>query len=228
MLCCDKFEIQVGARRSPLSQVQVQEVWQELRQYHPQVHFVIQYMDTLGDRDQLTSLRDLDKTDFFTREIDLALLEHRCRLGIHSAKDLPSPLPQGLKVICLTKGLDSADVLVLRQKDTLDSLPIGAKIATSSKRREELVQLLRSDLSFCDLRGTIQQRLDRLNQDVDGVVVAEAALIRLGLTHLNRIRLPGPTAEGQGQLAIVAREKDHEMEVLFQMMDARKQVTAST
>lgn len=220
----DSFNpLSVGARSSPLSKAQVDEVLIELRKYHPTVQFEITYFCTTGDQDQVTSLRSLDKTDFFTKEIDLTLLEGKCRLGIHSAKDLPEPIPQGLSVICLTRGINSADVLVMKEGYTLNTLPGRAKIATSSIRREEAVKKLRPDLSFCDLRGTIGQRLELLNAGkVDGIVVAEAALIRLKLTHLNRIFLPGPTSPGQGQLAIVARNSDEEMEALFACMDFRK------
>ncbi|WP_079989460.1 hydroxymethylbilane synthase [Candidatus Protochlamydia phocaeensis] len=229
MQCSNKYAsviqmaIPVGARSSPLSRVQVKEVLQALQQYHPLVDFIVHFLSTTGDQDQSTSLRTLDKTDFFTKEIDLGILSGHFRLGIHSAKDLPAPLPKGLSLICLTKGVDAADVLVLRDGETLASLPSQACIATSSARREECVKLLRTDLSFCDLRGTIEQRLAKLERkEADGVVVAEAALIRLGLTHLNRIRLPGPTAEGQGQLAVVALEGDQEMRTLFACLDVRK------
>lgn len=215
--------LEVGARSSPLSKAQVKEVFKALLVFYPHVRFNIHYMSTIGDRDQITSLRTLDRTDFFTKDIDQWILQGQGRLGIHSAKDLPMPLTQGLALFCLTRGIDSSDSLVLRSTDTLHTLPFGAKIATSSIRREETVKQLRSDLIFCDLRGTIEQRLARLNSgEADGVVVAEAALIRLGLTHLNRIRLPGQTAEGQGQLAIVAREEDVEIQTLFSCLDSRK------
>lgn len=225
MPCSTKtIPISVGARASPLSQVQVQEVLTEIRQTHSAVEFVCHLVSTIGDRDQQTSLRHLDKTNFFTKEIDELVVKGACRIGIHSAKDLPYPLPTGLKLICLTKGIDSSDVLVLRQGETLTSLPPGALIATSSIRREETVRQLRPDLTFCDIRGTINQRLAKLEQrEIEGVVIAEAALIRLQLTHLNRIRLPGETVAGQGQLAILAREEDQEIERLFACMDVRRQ-----
>lgn len=217
------LNISVGARSSPLSRTQVQEVLKETQQHHPEVCFDVHYVLTTGDRDQQTSLRDLGSTDFFTKEIDELVLTNVCRIGIHSAKDLPIPLTQGLFIICLTKGLDPADVIVLRPGETLDSLPSGSRIATSSVRREENVRILRSDLHFCDLRGSIHERLAKLERgEADGVVVAEAALIRLGLTSLNRMRLPGKTAEGQGQLAIIAKENDREMQQLFSCMDTRK------
>lgn len=218
----DNMILSVGARPSPLSRAQVKEILQALQHYHPQVSFDIHYITTVGDRDQKTSLRSLDRTDFFTKDIDAWVLQGRGRLGIHSAKDLPVPLTKGLTLFCLTQGVDSSDSLVFRPHATLHSLPAGARIATSSVRREETVKRLRSDLSFCDLRGTIEQRLTKLETgEADGVVVAEAALIRLGLTHLNRIRLPGPTAEGQGQLAVVGREEDPEIKALFACLDVR-------
>jgi hydroxymethylbilane synthase len=214
--------LQVGARPSPLSKAQVKEVYEALQQHHPYIRFEIHLLSTIGDRDQVTSLRTLDRTDFFTKDIDAWVLQGEGRLGIHSAKDLPVPLAKGLILFCLTRGIDASDALVLRPNETLKSLAPGAKIATSSIRREETVKQLRSDFSFCDLRGTIEQRLAKLEMgEADGVVIAEAALIRLGLTHLNRIRLPGTTAEGQGQLAVVGREEDREIKALFTCLDVR-------
>ncbi len=214
--------IHVGARASPLSLVQVQEVLRELRLSDPEISFTVTAMPTSGDLDRITSLRNLDKTDFFTKELDALLLNSGCRIAIHSAKDLPDPLPEGLKIVAITKGVDSSDSLVLRQGATLGSLPKNAVIATSSIRREENVQQLRSDLTFCDIRGTIAERLQVLEKGkVDGVVIAEAALIRLGLTHLNRVRLPGSTTPLQGQLAILARKDDIEMAALFTKLDTR-------
>lgn len=219
----DKTPIAVGSRKSPLAQAQVLEVLQELLQHHPHIRFDTLYTDTYGDRDRKTSLRSLDKTDFFTKEVDELLLNKTCRIAIHSAKDLPDPLPKGLTIIAITKGVDSSDVLVLRPNETLNTLPKNSVIATSSTRREEMVKLLRNDLSFIDLRGTIQERLHKLEtKEADGIVVAEAALIRLNLTHLNRIYLPGKTTPFQGQLAIMARKDDIEMATLFHPLDSRR------
>jgi len=209
-------KLSVCSRTSSLARAQVQEILVELQNYHPSIQFDIHYLSSTGDLDLLTSLRDLGRTDFFTKELDELVLRGACRIAIHSAKDLPHPLPEGLSVICLTKGLDPADSLVLQPGIGIDELPAGALIATSSARREEAVLQMRADCTFCDLRGTIEQRLTKLTRgEVEGVVIAEAALIRLGLTHLNRVRLPLPTTEGQGKLAIVARTEDQEMSRLF-------------
>lgn len=212
----------VGARASALSRIQVKEVEQELKLFHPEVHFVPLWMTTKGDQDLTTSLKKLDKTDFFTQEIDHSLLQHQIQAAIHSAKDLPDPLPQGLSIAAITCGLTPQDSLVLREKETWDQLPSAALIGTSSERREKTIYGLRSDLKCVDVRGTIEQRLTLLHQKkVDGLVVAECALLRLQLTQLNRFMLPGITAPLQGKLAVVIREEDRYLKELFSCIDAR-------
>lgn len=204
----------VGARSSPLSRAQVAEVSRLVG-----IEFAPVWVATQGDRDLQTSLRSLVKTDFFTREIDQMVLDGTVRVGIHSAKDLPHPLRDGLCVAAMTPSIDSRDALVMREGMSLEGLPLHALIATSSVRRELAALLLRSDFRFKDLRGTIGERLKQLElNEADGVIIAEAALIRLGMTHLNRVYLPGETTEGQGQLAIVCRVNDFEMIELFGRM----------
>jgi hydroxymethylbilane synthase len=215
-----RFSIKVGARDSALSQCQITEVLSELKTFHPLVEFDPLFVKTTGDLDLKTSLRNLDKTDFFTKEVDVMQLSGKCRIAIHSAKDLPDPLPQGLAMIALTRGVDPSDVLV--SSYSISSLPFNAKIGTSSLRRMETILSLRSDLLCVDIRGTIPDRLAQLDAGhYDAVVMAEAALIRLGLTHRSRIALPGPVAPLQGQLAILAQENDQEMQKLFACLDCR-------
>lgn len=215
-LSTKKMVLDVGSRASNLAQVQVEEILREIRKHHPEIEFKVHLMTTVGDRDRDKSLRDFEKTDFFTKEIDEAVLQGKCRIGIHSAKDLPATLPNGLEIVCVTKGLTDADSLVMKEGTSFAELKKGAMIATSSLRREENVRKLRSDLRFCDMRGTVEERLALLEKgNVDGVVIAEAALIRLGLTGLNRVNVPGETAVGQGKLAVVARTGDSEVKMLF-------------
>lgn len=192
-----KFSVKAGARSSPLSRAQVRELGLDLE---------MTWVETIGDRDKTTSLRTLGKTDFFTRELDQLLLAGEIRIAIHSAKDLPDPIPDGLCIAALTPSIDERDALVYNE------LPEYPLIATSSIRREEAVRILFPTALFIDLRGTIQERLAC---GADGVVIAEAALIRLGLTHLKRVYLPGPTVPGQGSLAIVCRSNDEEMKEFF-------------
>jgi hydroxymethylbilane synthase len=206
------LEITIGARGSKLSQAQVWEVHRELLQHYPQIQFKPTWITTTGDKDKKTSLRDLDKTNFFTCEVDQMQLQSHFRVSIHSAKDLPDPLASRLKIIALTQGVDPSDVLVYNQ----DPLPGNAIIGTSSFRREQNLLQWKPALRCTDIRGTIPERLAILDAgQVDGVVMAEAALIRLGLTNRQRMLLPGDTAPLQGRLAIIALESDHEMEDLF-------------
>lgn len=216
------MKIVAGARKSPLSRAQFEEIKRDLSFCRPEVRLDSHFLETSGDLDRKTSLRSLGKTDFFTKEIDRLVLAGKCRVGIHSAKDLPEPLAEGLVLVALTRGLDPSDVVVLRKGEALNSLPAGARIATSSARREEAVSALRDDFAFVDLRGTIGERIALLERgEADGVVVAEAALIRLGLLHLNRVVIPGETVPFQGQLAVVARNDDLQMREIFECLDSR-------
>jgi hydroxymethylbilane synthase len=212
MSSCDR-ELCVGARNSALSRAQVDEVYRELIAFHPDVRFTLCLTESFGDKNKMISLRDLGKSDFFTKEIDEMLLSGACRIAIHSAKDLPEPLTHGLMCIALTRGVDPSDSLVLRKGEQLKR---GAKIGTSSIRREENLKMLESTLQCVDIRGTIDERLQLLESGaIDGLVVATAALIRLNLLHLNRIVLEGQSAPLQGKLAILARNGDDEMAELF-------------
>ncbi len=217
--------ITVAARSSPLSKIQVEEALQEIRTFHPNISFDVHYLKTTGDIDLKTPLPQVDQSDFFTKEIDQLQISGKVQLSVHSAKDLPDPLPLGLKVICLTQGVDPRDSLVLPEGKTVQSLPPFPRIGTSSLRRQEAIRALRSDAKHVDIRGTIGARLDLLKDGtVDALIVAEAALIRLNLTHLNRIFLEADPAPLQGKLALVARADDIELETLFSPMDTRKRV----
>ena len=213
------MRLSVGARGSPLSRAQLAEVQAELTQKGLDIQLDPIFITTVGDRDQTTSLHSLDKTDFFTRDIDQEQLKGNCRIAIHSAKDLPEALPKGLTLAALTKGVDPSDSLVLRKGTKLSA---RLRIAASSQRRYDAVAKLQPDCIFCDVRGNIGKRLELLNEGhFDGVVMAEAALKRLNLDPY-RIPLPGPTAPLQGQLAIVARSEDVQARLAFLALDARR------
>jgi len=211
-----KISIKVGARSSPLSQIQLRELCDALLKYYPKLLFKTVLVESPGDRNQQVSLRSLEKNDFFTRDLDEMVLEKKIDIAVHSAKDLPNPLPRGLVVAAMTPSIDRRDSLVLRQKDRIHSMRSGAMIGTSSARREAGVKRLRADCKFVDLRGQIEHRLQHLEKGtLDGVVVAEAALIRLNLTHLNRIFIPGPFLSLQGKLAAVVSADNLKMRNLL-------------
>lgn len=216
-------KILTGARNSPLSRAQVKEVQEAIKKFHPHVELIPIWVSTTGDQSLHISLRSMGKTNFFTKEVDDLLLAGECQIAIHSAKDLPEVIPEGLQVVAMTRSIDSRDALVMRLGETFEALPTGAIIASSSERRENVIKNLRSDLKFVDLRGTIENRINLLYEGkADGVVVAEAALIRLQLNHLNRIYLPGETTPFQGQLAILTRKNDTGMHALFSCIDTEQ------
>lgn len=192
--------MKVAARSSPLSIAQIHEIETLLKT--PLTPILVK---THGDIDQKTSLRTLSKTDFFTREVDELVLSGQADFAIHSAKDLPETLPEGLTIAHITPSIDPRDALVLRPDK---NLPSGALIGSSSPRRDEALKAYRSDLVPTDIRGTIEQRIKQLDR-LHGVIIAEAALIRLNLTHLPRIYLSGDTTPLQGCLALVTRKGEY-------------------
>lgn len=218
--------IRVGARDSNLSKAQVAEVFSAFTPFHPNDLFEPIWIKTTGDKDLKTPLVTLEKTDFFTKELDEMVLKGEVDIAIHSAKDLPEPLSAGLEIFALTRGVDPSDVLVLRDQETLASLGSFPVVGTSSQRREETIKQLLPHASFLQIRGSVPSRIEQLNRgDFDALVTAEAALIRLKLTHLNRLFLKGETAPFQGQLAIVGRKNDFKYKELFECLDIREKAS---
>lgn len=207
--------LKVGSRASPLAKAQIAEVLRDIHYFVKDIAFDPVFITTTGDKDRSTQLRDLGKTDFFTKEIDQALTQGAIRIAIHSAKDLAEPLPQGLEIVAITAGQDPRDML-------LGHLFPGARVGVSSKRREDVIKALEKESVMIQVRGTIEERIALLDSGhIDALVVPEAALIRLKIDR-PRTPLPGETAPLQGQLAIVAREGDGEMKELFAPLDTRK------
>ncbi|PCI95109.1 hydroxymethylbilane synthase [Candidatus Aerophobetes bacterium] len=217
------MQIKIAARESNLSKVQVEEIYHELLALGADVTFTKTFVKTTGDLDQKTSLADMDKTNFFTKEVDELVLSGNSDVGIHAAKDLPEPLPKGLEVFAITKGKDPRDSLILREEETLQSLGENPRVGTSSKRREKMIKDLINGALLVDIRGTIEKRLQLLEDGaVDALVIAEVALIRLNLTHLNRVFLEGETAAYQGQIAVVGKEKNVELKRVFKGLNEQK------
>lgn len=215
--------VTVGARTSRLSRIQVAEVYGLLTKFCPHIDFHPTFVSSPGDRDQKTALGPMDKTDFFTRDVDRLLLSGAVRIAVHSAKDLPEPLPHGLKIVAITEGVSCHDALVFPTGETYATLPENAVIGVSSPRRVEMIHQIAPDAICKEIRGTIERRIEQLeNGNFDAVVIAEAALIRLGIRHLYRLRLPGKAAPLQGQLAILAQDGDREMAQIFHAIDSRR------
>ncbi|RJP57939.1 MAG: hydroxymethylbilane synthase [Candidatus Auribacter fodinae] len=205
----------VGTRSSPLALIQVDEILSRLRTAHPALKFSIVKIDTYGDIDKKTPISQVEGSDFFTREIDTALLNGDIDFAIHSAKDLPDTLPQGICIAAITRPKCRHDALVSKGNLTLDQLKPGAVIGTSSIRRKTALKTYRPDLQIADIRGTIGERLTILDSsDMDAVIIAACALERLGLEHRIAQRIPFDILEPhplQGALAVTTRSSDADL-----------------
>lgn len=211
--------LKVIARKSPLSILQVEEVFSNL----PNLKYELTSIHSFGDKNKSISLMDPTiAEDFFTRELDASLQNAEADVAIHSAKDLPYPLPADLELYCLTEGKDKSDSLVSRDNQSLDKLPQGVKIGTSSEKRKAELLKLRPDLTIVSIRGTIEERIAQVdNGSIDALIVATCALQRLGLNHLITQILPTRSHPLQGNLAVVGKKGDNELKNLFRPLDIR-------
>ncbi len=215
-----KTGLRILSRKSPLALRQVQEVLSAL----PGLAHDSITVQTYGDKHREVSLLDGSPTDLFTRELDRALLANKGDVAIHSAKDLPFPLPEGLEVIALTKATDKTDALVSRGNLALSKLPPRAVVGTSSLMRRKQILKKRPDAKIAGIRGLIHERLALVDSGkLDAVVVASCALERLGLRRRIAQILPFETHPLQGHLAIVARLGRKDLVRLFAPLDIRRQ-----
>lgn len=215
----------VGTRTSPLALRQVDEIINHLRNHYPDIEIRIIGIDTYGDKDKETPISDIEGTDFFTREIDDALLKGEIDFAVHSAKDLPDEIAKGLVVSAITKSVDPDDALVSKNNLGIDELKEEARIGASSKRRKTQLIAYRNDFQIVDIRGNIHERLDKLEKDnLDAIVVAACALKRLGLEHKISQRLPHNILKPhplQGSLAIVVREDRKDLIEFLRVIDGK-------
>ena len=175
-----------------------------------------------GDKHKDISLLQNTITDFFTRELDESLLNGNADIAIHSAKDLPCPLTEGLELICLFQAFDKSDSLVSRNHLPLAALSPGSRIGTSALLRKQQVETLRPDLETVSIRGTIEERIKLIDENkIDALVVASCALRRLGLEHEISEVLGFKTHPLQGNLAVLAKTGRSNLKALFYGFDAR-------
>lgn len=211
--------ITVITRKSPLALKQTTEVLSAL----PGIPFAVRAIASFGDTHKDISLLSGVRADFFTRELDEAVLAGKADVAVHSAKDMPNPVREGLRVIALTKAADSTDCLVSRGGMSLQKLPPGARVGTSSLSRTEHLLRLRPDVAVVSVRGTIEERLALVDAGrCDALVVAACALKRLGLASRIAEILPFETHPLQGSLAVVAKKSRADLAVLFSALDTRR------
>jgi uroporphyrinogen III methyltransferase/synthase len=213
--------LRVGSRASPLAMIQVEEIFRLLANQDAKPAYVLKTYQTCADKDLVTPLTTNSAENFFTDTLDQAVLNGEIDVAIHSAKDLPRLLPEGLTIVALSAPLDETDAFIGRGR--LADLPAGARIGTSSLLRQEGVRQINPQVELVSIRGNIHQRIEHWKAGrYDGIIVATCALKRLGLEHEIVEILPWEGAPLQGQLAAVARSDDRWMRELFACIDVRK------
>ncbi|AQS42279.1 MAG: Porphobilinogen deaminase [Candidatus Tokpelaia hoelldobleri] len=213
--------VKIGTRSSKLALVQACEVRERLMQAHdmPQTAFEIVPMSTAGDRMLDRSLAEIGGKGLFTEEIETALANGHIDIAVHSTKDMPTVLPQGLHLSTFLKREDPRDAFIGRSVKRLADLPQGARVGLPSLRRQALIRNLRPDLDIVLFRGNVQSRLKKLHDGVvEGTFLALAGLKRLGLQDAaTQIMDSGEflPAPGQGAIAIESRIADKRIDSLL-------------
>jgi hydroxymethylbilane synthase len=210
--------LKIGTRGSPLALAQAHETQARLMAAHrmPVEAFEVVVISTSGDRIQDRPLSEAGGKGLFTKEIEEALLARRIDIAVHSSKDMPTVLPDGLELSAFLPREDARDAFVGKAAKTIAGLPHGAKIGSSSLRRQALIRRMRPDLDVVMFRGNVQTRLRKLDEGVaDGTILAYAGLKRLGLEDVVTDLMPldtFPPAPGQGAICIESRIGDLDVE----------------
>ncbi|NNU83173.1 hydroxymethylbilane synthase [Geobacillus sp. BMUD] len=208
--------IVVGSRRSKLALTQTKWVINELKQLGAPFTFEVKEIVTKGDRVLDVTLSKVGGKGLFVKEIEHELLAGGIDMAVHSMKDMPAVLPKGLVIGAVPRREDARDVLISKQNRPLSDLPTGAVVGTSSLRRSAQLLAYRPDLTIKWIRGNIDTRLAKLeNEDYDAIVLAAAGLARMGWSdEVISDYLPLDVcvpAVGQGALAVECREEDEEL-----------------
>lgn len=177
------FPLRIATRRSPLALWQAEHVAALLRATHPTAAVSLVQMVTQGDRIQDRPLSQIGGKGLFIKELEAAMLEGEAELAVHSMKDVPAELPPGFTIAAVLPRADPRDAFVSNRYRGLQDLPAGARVGTSSQRRQSLLRARRPDLDLVPLRGNVDTRLRKLDEGhFDAIILAAAGLIRLGLS----------------------------------------------
>lgn len=226
-----KTNLRIGTRQSLLALWQSNYIAGLLQQQYPDCQVTLKKIVTKGDRILDVPLAQIGGKGLFTKEIETDLLDGSIDLAVHSLKDMPTVLPEGLCLTAITSRANVGDAFVSNKYDSFAQLPEGAVLGTSSLRRKAQLLAVRPDLKIVDLRGNVDTRLRKLDEGrMDAIILAAAGLERLG--HAGRIKEIIPTsiclpAVGQGALAIECRSNDEEVRSMLAFLndDAVKQAT---
>lgn len=228
-----KQEIVIGTRDSQLALWQANWVLQQLKNFFPKQSFRVVGMKTMGDHILDVALAKIGDKGLFTKELELALIRHDIDLAVHSMKDLPTKLPEGLEIGAVCKRENPGDVLIAIGGLKLDQLPAKARIGTSSLRRRAQLLSYRPDLKMETIRGNLNTRLAKLkSQHLDAIILAYAGVHRLGLGNEITQIIPYSVclpAVGQGSIGIEVRQGDQEIASIINRLNdypSRAAITA--
>lgn len=218
--------LRIATRASQLALWQSNYIADLLRQAAPGREVVLVEVSTTGDRVQTETLRALGSFGVFTREVQAAILDGRADLAVHSLKDLPTDVVEGLSLGAVPPRAPEHDALILPQGSslapTLDALPQGARVGTGSPRRQAQLKMLRPDLMLSEVRGNVDTRLKKLDAgDYEALILAAAGLTRLGWSGRISAVLQPPTmypAVGQGAIGVECRTEDLELRTLLEKL----------
>ena len=215
--------IRIATRKSPLALWQSEHVAALLRAAHPGLQVVLVPMSTRGDEVLDRSLAAIGGKGLFLKELELAMLRGEADCAVHSLKDVPMDLDAPFVLPAILARADAADAFISNRHASLDALPPGARVGTSSLRRQAQLRARRPDLTLLDLRGNVNTRLAKLDAGhYDAIVLACAGLDRLGLAARIRQRLAAPEwlpAPAQGAIAVETRTDDSATNALFATLD---------
>lgn len=225
-------DIRIGTRGSTLAMWQANEIKRQLAEVHPETSVEIVVIKTTGDINREVALSQLPGKAFFTKEIEDEMLKGGIDLAVHSGKDVPTKLPDGLKLAGFIARHSPLDAFISNTAKGLSELKPGDRIGTSSLRRRALIAHLRPDLEILDLRGNVDTRLRKLDEgEYEAILLATAGLERLNLEQRITARLdPGlfPPAVSQGAMALEIRGEDTALADLLQPLVHRETTLAVT
>jgi len=215
--------IRIATRKSALALWQAEYVKAELLRHHPQLSVELVPMSTQGDKILDTPLAKIGGKGLFVKELEQAMLDGRADIAVHSMKDVPVEFPAGLMLHTICPRENPQDAFVSNQFKSLDELPPGAVVGTSSLRRQCQLKALRPDLTVRDLRGNVNTRLAKLdNGEFAAIILAAAGLIRLGFAQRIAGLMPVATslpANGQGAVGIECRSDDIAVQQLLSPLE---------
>jgi hydroxymethylbilane synthase len=213
-------KVRIATRKSPLALWQAEYVKRQLLVNHPDLQVELVAMSTRGDKLLDAPLAKVGGKGLFVKELEVAMLEGRADIAVHSMKDVPMEFPEGLALSVICEREDPTDAFVSNQYTDLNQLPEGAIVGSSSLRRQSQIRSKYPHLKIKDLRGNVNTRLNKLdNGDYDALILASAGLIRLDMAHRISSRLDTHLclpAGGQGAVGIECRSNDLDILALLQ------------